>query len=309
MIIINTLQSMPIFNVYLLNSLLVIIKFDLQKLEPIQELLKIIQSKTKSTELDWITSKSALDLKGISLAFVSTPRFISKTTFSLDLNSIVQGWTFEQIGLDQLVRIYFIALMAEKSESENQYCQQINLLFDTAEMNEAVALYAALPVFVYPEKWLSRATDAVRSNIGHVFDAIAFGNPYPYQYFSELAWNQLVLKCIFNDKPIHQIFGLEQKVNQHLADTLSDFAHERWAANRRVPSQVWRLIVHFITPKLVKDLEKLVHSSNERDVLAAKMVINNSNSPLLIELKQSYLDSNLELNWHLLEIPEPIYTA
>ena len=52
--------------------------------------------------------------------------------------------------------------------------------FDTAEMNELVALYSALPVLAYPEQWLFRATDAVRSNMGVVYEAIALGNPYPY---------------------------------------------------------------------------------------------------------------------------------
>ncbi len=261
-------------------------------MEPIKELLKIIQSKANSTEYQWILNKSELDLKGISLAFVSTPRFISKTNFELDLFSIMEGWKFDQISLDQLVRIYFIALIGEKADSEDVYCKQLNLLFDTAEMNEAVALYSSLPIFKYPEKWLLKATDAVRSNIGNVFDSIAFGNPFSYLHFSELAWNQMVLKCIFNDKPIHKIFGLEKRANQQLADTLSDFAHERWAANRRVPSQVWRLIVNFITPTLVTDLERLINSTNERDIMAAKIVIKDSNSALITELKQTYLESN-----------------
>ena len=143
-------------------------------------------------------------------------------------------------------------------------------------MNELVALYRALPVIKSPEIWLNRATDAVRSNMGPVFDAIAFGNPYPLQHFSELAWNQLVLKCIFNDKPIHLIEGLDERANQALADTLADFAHERWAAGRRVPSQVWRLIRNFQTDTKEQDLAKLAKSEDPNDQKAAELISNNS---------------------------------
>ena len=279
-------------------------------MKPIQELFEIIQTKANASELAWMDTKSQLDAKGISYAFVACPRFISKQSFSLDLQHIVNGWKFEEITLDQLVRIYFIALLATKIETEEAYIRQINLLFDTAEMNESVALYAAFPIISYPEKWLLRATDAVRSNIGSIFDSIAFGNPYPSMYFSELAWNQIVLKCIFNDKSIHRIYGLNERANQHLADTLSDFAHERWAASRRVPSQVWRLVSQFITPHLVKDLERLLASNNERDIIAGKIVLLESDSTLLKALKEKYItSSDSDLNWSILEVPEPIYTA
>lgn len=279
-------------------------------MKPIEKLFEIIESKASSSELEWITSKSQLDAKGISYAFVATPRFIQKSFFSLDLNHIVQGWQLDEISLDQLVRIYFIALIGSKVDTEQTYIQQINLLFETAEMNESVALYAAFPILPYPEKWLLKATDAIRSNIGIIFDSIAFGNPYPATYFSELAWNQIVLKCIFNDKGIHRIYGLNNRSNQHLANTLSDFAHERWAAGRRVPSQVWRLVSPFITSGLVKDLEHLLESSNERDVLAGKIVLKESQSALLNHLRDKHLkSSDSKLDWSLLEIPEPIYTA
>lgn len=279
-------------------------------MEPIKELFEIIQSKASSTELEWIATKSQLDAKGISYAFVATPRFIRKSFFSLDLSQLVQGWELDEISLDQLVRMYFIALLGSKIDSEETYIKQINLLFETAEMNESVALYAAFPIISYPEKWVLKATDAVRSNIGNIFDSIAFGNPFPAKYFSELAWNQVVLKCIFNDKAIHRIVGLNSRANQHLANTLSDFAHERWAAGRRVPSQVWRLVSSFITPILVKDLEQLLESNNERDILAGKIVLLESTSSLLNPLRNKYIhstDSNLD--WSLLEAPEPIYTA
>jgi hypothetical protein len=228
-----------------------------------------IQSLASTTELVWITNKIKTDSKGLSLAFVVAPRQVAKTPVG-----IISGWNWKNGTLDQLVRVYLLIHLAEKEDGKSR----IETLFDTAEMNELVALYRALPVLPKPEIWLHRATDAVRSNMGPVFDAIAFGNPYPKTYFPELAWNQLVLKCIFNDKPIHLIEGLDERANQALANTLADFAHERWAAGRRVPSQVWRLIRNFQTDTKEQDLKRLAESSDPYDRIAAELV--QQNSPL-----------------------------
>ena len=211
------------------------------------------------------------DSKGLSLAFVMAPRHIAKTLIREDL-PILAGWNWQHGTLDQLVRVTLLIKLASKEDGKTR----IETLFDTAEMNELVALYRSLPALDKPEIWLHRATDAVRSNMGPVFDAIAFGNPYPKTYFSELAWNQLVLKCIFNDKPIHLIEGLDELANHALARTLADFAHERWAAGRRVPSQVWRLIRNFDTETKKQDLERLSSSEDHNDRKAAELVLNNS---------------------------------
>ena len=230
-------------------------------------LYQTIQSLASPTELAWIADKIKTDSKGLSLAFVMVPRQVAKTCVG-----IIPNWNCQYSTLDQLVRVYLLIHLAEKEDGK----ARINTLFDTAEMNELVALYRALPALKTPEIWLNRATDAVRSNIGPVFDSIAFGNPYPKQHFSELAWNQLVLKCIFNDKPIHLIEGLDERANQALADTLADFAHERWAAGRRVPSQVWRLIRNFQTETKEQDLAKLAKSEDPNDQKAAELISNNS---------------------------------
>ena len=233
------------------------------------------------TESTWLAEQKALVGKSLALAFVKVPRFISKKEIN---EGVFTGWT-----LDQLIRVELLTLL----DDEN-----LAILFETAEMQEAVALTKALPFLNNPQNFLLRATDAVRSNMGPVFDAIAFGNTYPKTYFSEAAWNQLVLKCIFNDKAIHQIIGLDERANQTLANTLSDFAHERWSANRRVPSQVWRLIPRFMNDTLRADVIKLTQSENPRDVLAASLVEQEAQMP-----------GSTQGLWHELELPEPIYTA
>jgi hypothetical protein len=69
---------------------------------------------------------------------------------------------------------------------------------------------------------------------------------------------------------------LDERSNQALADTLADFAHERWAAGRRVPSQVWRLIRNFQTESIEQDVAKLSKSEDANDRKAAELILNNS---------------------------------
>ena len=245
------------------------------------QITETIAAFASETELSWLADQKALTGKALALAFVKVPRFITKKTIEGDLFT---NWT-----LDQLVRLDLLMQLDPAN---------IDSLFETAEMQEAVTLTRALPFLPNSSTYLLRATDAVRSNMGPVFDAIAFENTYPKDYFNESAWNQLVLKCIFNDKAIHQIIGLDERANQDLANTLSDFAHERWSANRRVPSQVWRLIPRFMNETLYADVEKLVHSENPRDVLAATLVKQEAHTP-----------GSTQGLWNELELPEPIYTA
>ena len=279
-----------------------------------ESLFQALSTQCQPKELDWLREKSAKDTNSLSLSFVMVPRFIEKQELENEVlsqaASILPDWNWNGWTLDRLARVYLLSLCHERNLSQEEYIKKINLLFDTAELNESVALYSAIPVLAFPEAWMNRATDAVRSNVGLIFDAIAFGNPYPKTYFSELAWNQLVLKCIFNDKPIHQIEGLAARNNEALVQTLVDFAHERWAANRRVPSQVWRLLVPYLNQEILPDIEKLIHSDSASDRLAAALVLAQSSLPeakLLAEKYKNELPAVPSELWGALEKPEPIY--
>lgn len=268
--------------------------------KPIVSILKIIQENTNEKELSWIDSKS-VNSQFLPMAFVATPRFIgkriiqSKITNPNDLQ--IQHWT-----LDRLVRVYFLLLLEQPANASST--SQIEMLFDTAEINESVALLSALPLFTQPKNWMHRATEAVRSNIGDIFNSFAFGNSFAATYFTELAWNQLVLKCIFNDKPIHLIQGIDHRTNQSLANMLSDFAHERWAAGRTVPAQVWRLAVNFLNDSILEDMSTLFLSNDTNNRIAATLVCSYSliGNDLLLKYPLNNQESLLlKQGWKILE--------
>lgn len=271
-------------------------------------LLELIQQYATPRELAWIINYQNALTTAIQRAFVATPRFIAKTPITVEVvvNEVsINGWT-----LDKLVRVYLLTQL--NADDKAAYTKAIDTLFDTAENNEAVALISALPFLSYPDYWMLKATDAVRSNIGILFDAIAFQNTYPQQYFSELAWNQLVLKCIFNDKPIHQIVGLDKRANANLAHSIVELAHERWAAGRQIPSQAWRLVSKFTNHTILKDVQTLFASVWQSDQLAAALLCNEAS---LVEFKaelQKYPDwqtkiQNQELSWKMLETDQKCY--
>lgn len=238
-----------------------------------EQLFEKIKYYASSKELNWIESKANGSQQSLPIAFVATPRFVSKTIINSTetFNKVsINNWT-----LDRLVRVYLLTKF--ETSDKDIYTKIIDTLFETAENNEAVALISALPFLHFPNYWMLRATDAVRSNIGLVFDAITFQNPYPMQYFSELAWNQLVLKCIFNDKAIHQIQGLGERANQALANSISELAHERWAAGRTIPAQAWRLVSNFMNNAIFEDICTLFVSQNSDDRIVAALVCSESN--------------------------------
>ena len=88
---------------------------------------------------------------------------------------------------------------------------------------------------------------------------------------NEKAWNQLVLKAFFTEKPINEIYQLDEKANQELANTLSDFAHERWAAGRTINPLAWRCVGPFTNESIFPDIQKIADSANAAEREAAAL--------------------------------------
>lgn len=260
----------------------------------------------------WLDEKRRGNATGLLTAFVAAPRFVGRkslpadATFDAHLNVLVPGWSLEGYTLDRLARVYLLLHLPATDEAA--YVRHVETLFSTADLGELTALYSALPVLAFPENWVFRATEAVRSNMGPVFDAVALGNPYPAAQFTELAWNQLVLKAIFNAKPLHRITGFTERANATLAHDLSDLAHERWAAGRTVPPRAWQLVGPFVDGVILQDLKKLLTSPDEADRQAAALVCAETGYEPARALLDPHPDLHRavrsgELTWKNLETP------
>lgn len=207
---------------------------------------QIVEDNTSRTAWRWMENKTG----SLNMTFAAIPRQTGKEIITLKeeaktrLAALLPGFQIEGWTIDRLARVWL--LMQMDSEDQTAYTARIENLFLAAEMNESVALYSALPLLAWPQAWIRRCAEGIRSNIGAVLEAIMLHNPYPAAWLDQPAWNQLVLKAFFTEKNIDAIVGLDQRANQPLASTLLDYAKERHAASRPVDDRIWKLIEKFI---------------------------------------------------------------
>ena len=223
-----------------------------------------LQSRLTDDQMNWLNSKVELlrigcEPKHFQAAFGIIPRRISKKVVLLSeaekrsLDLLYKGLSIDGWELSRLVRCWFIMQLQEKDVAT--YHQYIDNLFATADMNEAAALYSSLPLLAFPDSWIQRCMEGVRSNLGVVLSAIICNNPYPAKYLPEAAWNQLVLKAFFTNQEIEHIYGLEIRKNQALSDSLYDYVKERNAAGRSIHPTIWECMAPYIDAEQQKELK------------------------------------------------------
>ena len=266
--------------------------YDVQALQKL--LGSIIQRHVSPDTWNWMNERktTAIGSSAFNTVFAAMPRKTGKALVQIkdeeknQLQSLRPGLTINNWSIDRFARVWLL-LHIDPSDEE-KYFQSIDHLFLAAEMNELVALYSALPLLSYPERWRQRCADGIRSNIGDVLQAIMCNNPYPSEQLDEKAWNQLVLKAFFTERAVDEIIGLDERANQELANILSDYAHERWAAHREVNPLLWRCVAPFVDEEIFSDIERIASSNNIREQQAAALVIEQNNFSQLVSLLQSH---------------------
>lgn len=167
-----------------------------------------------------------------------------------------------QWSLDELVRLALLLHLPLTGRQES-----ITKLIATSDIREQKLIYKSLQYLTQAEDFELLMIDGIRTNMTDVYDAIALHSSYPKKYFKEGAWNQMVLKGIFMERPIYRIYGLDERRNADLARIAIDFAHERQSAGRKVTPELWRLVVPFVDDTILQDLIKVAESTDalERD--------------------------------------------
>lgn len=243
-------------------------------------LLNIIRNNVDESKLTWLfKAASAEEIYKLGQAFVMLPRKIGKSFLHI---SEIQKKQLEELNLgyittwniDRLARVWLLGFQSFADAQKSH--PVIENLFLAAEVNEAVALYSALPFLNEPESWVKRCAEGIRSNIGSVLEAIMENNPYPSKYLDEAAWNQLVLKAFFTEKDINKINGLDERANERLALTLSDYARERYAAGRKINPQLWRLAGPFINNQIFEAIKIGLNNQDKEEHKAIALAISTS---------------------------------
>lgn len=92
----------------------------------------------------------------------------------------------------------------------------------------------------FADRGLPLVRAALRSNDTDLIEA-ALG-PYAARHLDDGSYRQAVLKSVFCGIPLARVAGMAERADRELARMLADFAHERVAAGRDVPADVWPVV-------------------------------------------------------------------
>jgi hypothetical protein len=143
-----------------------------------------------------------------------------------------QGWGADECGRALLLVTALGALPAADHPA------LVEELYRTGETRERQALLRVLAYLPDPDRFTALAVEAVRANVLSELEAIACENPFPAAHFPEAAFNQLVLKSLFNGIALGRIEGLGLRRAPELVRMVAAYASERRAAGRPVPEDV-----------------------------------------------------------------------
>lgn len=143
-------------------------------------------------------------------------------------------------GLDEIGRV---ALLLARLDSLPQGHEALVAdLFYRGDAREKQAVLRALPLLPQPARFVELGVEAVRSSVQTIFEAIACENPYPADHFSGAAFNQLVLKALFNEVSVARIAGLDRRATSELSRMAEGYGSERRAAGRSVPEDIAAIV-------------------------------------------------------------------
>jgi hypothetical protein len=219
-------------------------------------------------------SDAALD---ITLGMV--PRKLGKAALALTADDLaaadkaIEGWDPRGWDVADAARILVLSGLPVAPKS---FAERFRALCRTADVAELVTLYRGLPLYPDPAALEEQVGEGLRSNMRVVFEAIAHRNPYPKAHFDDHRWNHMVLKALFIGSPLAPIQGLDQRANPQLARIMCDFAHERWAAGRPVPFEIWRCVGPFAEGQALEDLARVLSSGEALERRAAALALSAS---------------------------------
>jgi len=214
--------------------------------------------------------------EALDIALGMIPRRLGKAELALadaDLaaaGKAVPGWDPRGWGVAEAARILVLASLPAAGKP---FAARFRALCRTADVAELVTLYRGLPLYPDPAALEEQVGEGLRSNMRVVFEAIAHRNPYPKAHFDDHRWNHMVLKALFIGSALAPIQGLDERANPQLARIMCDFAHERWAASRPVPFEIWRCVGPFAEGQALEDLARVLERGEARERRAAALAL------------------------------------
>jgi len=270
----------------------------MQHLDTVKQLSEILGHSVSEETLTWIENKLDLIIKSKSAKELYL-------TYSLLAGKIDSAKKPRIEGINQELKEYLIAqnadllqiariyLLNRVLESDLAYFSgKVANLIQVADTSELETFLKFLILLPNAGNFNQAGVEALRTNIGIIFDAIALNNPYPSLYFNDQQWNQMYLKAAFMQRNLGEIVDVEKRANSDLARIISDYAHERWAASRDIDPMFWRPVTGFLEGVLLKDMDHLFKSKDIIENRAAALCCYYSQQPEANKLLDNYPDLN-----------------
>jgi len=217
-------------------------------MNPCADVLLAVLSRVLAPDaLTWLNGeidrqRAAADERRLAIALGLASRKIARVELSLNPDEATKArqlrasWQPELWSADEAARV--LILGASHHGDDQAFAARVDRLCTTAEVTEHIAYLKGFAIFPAPTLLYGRAREGVRSAITPIFAAIACHNPYPFDHFDEDAWNQMVVKAVFNGVPIETIVGLRERRNGEVVQMMRDLVSERRAAGRPLPDAV-----------------------------------------------------------------------
>jgi hypothetical protein len=276
-----------------------------------------LNSRLDPAALAWIDDRvkaiASGDKKALYLSFGLVPRKVGKDSLKLterECNAAIAArheWNPDRWSIDQLVRTMLV--LSFPSNDIDGYIKTLDQMYSTGEVGELIALYQALPLYPNQPAHILRAAEGIRTNIKAVFCAVAHHNPFPSEQFSDDQWNQMILKCLFVEVSLRPVIGVDERANPRLMTMLVDFAHERRAAHRTIPAELWRGVGTYADDRAIADLKIVLTTGTSAERQAAALALSTSRHPaaksVLAEApEQAHAISAGEYSWRTVAAAE-----
>ncbi|HKU40061.1 MAG TPA: EboA domain-containing protein [Polyangiales bacterium] len=146
--------------------------------------------------------------------------------------NVPEAWT-----LACTVRVALLAFACAALEAREHH-GLLKEAYAKGDNGERIAVLRALSLLPDPRRFVDIATEACRTHVQDVFEAVACDNPYAEHYFPDASWNQLVIKALFTDVPLSRLQGLQARKNPELFRMARDYEAERRAASRTISNDL-----------------------------------------------------------------------
>lgn len=229
-----------------------------------RDLTAALEERARPEGLEWLRETSAAvaaDPSALRSKFAMVGRKVGREPLDPAADPAdVWAWTIEDAA-----RVLLLIAAGERAEAE------LAELYRFGDAAERRGILHALPHLPIEDRGLALVDDAIRTNDTRLI-AAALG-PYATQHLSDAQYDQAVIKCVFVGVPITGLDGLPERVTPDGARMLAAFVHERVAAGRDLPPEVWTVIDRYPDAEEIAAIEAELQSPFEDRRAAAERAL------------------------------------